>query len=309
MSTANQHDTHDPNSLLYYAPRRLRDGDKALRSIRPRPEDGAQSIPIAFLERLDTAALGERTQDTAPLPSPFPESLRSLEPEAIESLRLLSQRARRNQIFAVFTRFAAVVGIAAGIAFLYVVNFTGSREQAPPVKSGGTSVAAMPQSETAPMDQPPQNTPPPNIAVADADTKINQPLPVEIEMMTTRPVTTTGIQTSAATAFLPAESPAPETARRMDPKEIAALIKRGEELLSNGDISAARLLLQRAAETHDARAAFVLAGTYDPMVIGQFSRGGGGSDMALARVWYQRARDWGSPDAPRQLEALASANR
>jgi hypothetical protein len=300
MSTANQHDTHDPNSLLYYAPRRLRDGAKTLRSIRPRPEDGAQSIPIAFLER---------TQDTAPPPSPFPETLRSLESEAIESLRLLSQRARRNQILAVFTRFAAVVGIAAGIAFLYVVNITGSREQAPPVKTGGTSVAAMPQSETAPMDQPPQKSSSPNVAVADADAKINQPLPVEIEMMTTRPVTTTGIQTSAATAFLPAESPAPETARRMDPKEIAALIKRGEELLSNGDIAAARLLLQRAAETHDARAAFVLAGTYDPMVMGQFSRGGGGSDVALARVWYQRARDWGSPDAPKQLEALASANR
>ena len=74
MSTANQHDTHDPNSLLYYAPRRLRDGAKTLRSIRPRPEDGAQSIPIAFLER---------TQDTAPPPSPFPETLRSLESEAI----------------------------------------------------------------------------------------------------------------------------------------------------------------------------------------------------------------------------------
>src|SRR5664279_5394775 len=298
MSTANQHDTHDPNSLLYYAPRRLRDGAKTLRSIRPRPEDGAQSIPIAFLER---------TQDTAPPPSPFPETLRSLESEAIESLRLLSQRARRNQIFAVFTRFAAVVGIAAGIAFLYVVNFTGSREQASPAKTGSTSVAALPQSETAPMDQPPQKTPPPNSAVADA--KINEPPPVEINMMTTRPVTTTGIQTSAATASLPAESPAPETARQMDPKEIAALIKRGEELLSNGDISAARLLLQRAAETHDVRAAFVLAGTYDPMLIGQISRGGGGSDVALARVWYQRARDWGSPDAPRQLEALTSANR
>ena len=307
MSTANQHDTHDPNSLLYYAPRRLRDGAKALRSNRPRPEDGAQSIPIAFRERLDTATRGERTQDTAPPPNTFPETLRSLESEAIDSLRLLSQRARRNQIFAVFTRFAAVVGIAAGIAFLYVVNFTGSREQAPPAKTGSTSVAALPQSETAPMDQPPQKTPPPNIAVADA--KINEPPPVEINMMTTRPVTTAGIQISAATASLPAESPAPETARRMDPKEIAALIKRGEELLSNGDIAAARLLLQRAAETHDARAAFVLAGTYDPMLIGQISRGGGGSDVALARVWYQRARDWGSPDAPRQLEALTSANR
>lgn len=93
------------------------------------------------------------------------------------------------------------------------------------------------------MDQPPQKPPSPNVAVADADAKINQPLPVEIKMMATRPVTATVSQTSAATAFLPAESSAPETARRMEPKEIAALIKRGEELLSNGDVSAARLLL------------------------------------------------------------------
>jgi hypothetical protein len=224
-------------------------------------------------------------------------------------LLVLSQRARRNQIFAVVTRFATVAGIAGGIALFYVVNFTGSRDRALPVKTSGTSIVAMPQSETALIDQPPQKTLPPNFAVADADAKINQPLPPEITMMTLRPVTTSGFQTSAANAFPPTESPAPETARQMDTKEIAALIKRGEELLSNGDIAAARLLLQRAAETHDARAAFVLAGTYDPMLIGQISRGGGGSDVALARVWYQRARDWGSPDAPKQLEALVSANR
>jgi len=312
MSTANQHDTHNPNSLLYYAPRRLRDRANALRSIQPRPGDAGPSIPTASLERRDTAVLGQQAQDTAPPPNPFPEILRSSwEPEAIQTLLVLSQRARRNQIFAVVTHFAAVAGIAGGIAFLYVVNFTGSQDRALPVKTGGTSVVALPQSETAPIVQPSQKALPPNIAiaVADADAKINRPLPPEITMMTLRPVTTSGFHASAANAFPPTKSPAPETARRMDTKEVAALINRGEDLLSSGDIPAARLLLQRAAEAHDAHAAFDLAGTYDPKVIGQLSRGGGGPDVAQARLWYQRARDWGSPDAPRQLEALGSANR
>ena len=95
----------------------------------------------------------------------------------------------------------------------------------------------------------------------------------------------------------------------MDPQEIAALLKRGEELASNGDMPAARLLLQRAAEAHDARAAFELAATYDPLVIKQLGKISVRSDLALAKAWYQRARDWGSPDAPKQLEALASTDR
>ena len=69
------------------------------------------------------------------------------------------------------------------------------------------------------------------------------------------------------------------------------------------------LLLQRAAEAHNARAAFELAATYDPIVIKQLGNNTARPDLALARAWYQRARDWGSPDAAKQLEALASAER
>src|SRR6185312_16725957 len=110
-----------------------------------------------------------------------------------------------------------------------------------------------------------------------------------------------GTETKAAAAD-------PDT-RQIDPKELAALIKRGEELTSGGDIPAARLLLQRAAEARDARAAFDLAATYDPNIIKQFGNNGARPDPALAKTWYQRARDWGSPDAPRQLDALARIER
>jgi hypothetical protein len=117
------------------------------------------------------------------------------------------------------------------------------------------------------------------------------------------------LQTPAANASPVTLAAAPATARQMDPKEITALIKRGEEFASNGDVPAARLLLQRAAEAHDARAAFELAATYDPLVIKRLGNNSARPDLALARAWYQRARDWGSPDAPKQLEALASADR
>jgi hypothetical protein len=44
-------------------------------------------------------------------------------------------------------------------------------------------------------------------------------------------------------------------------------------------------------------------------VIKQLGNNSARPDLALARAWYQRAREWGSPDAAKQLEALASAER
>jgi hypothetical protein len=126
---------------------------------------------------------------------------------------------------------------------------------------------------------------------------------------TPHPGTAERIQAPAANASPATRTATPETARQIDPKEIAGLIKRGEELASNGDVPSARLLLQRAAEAHNARAAFELAATYDPIVIRQLGNNSARPDLALARAWYQRAREWGSPDAAKQLDALASAER
>lgn len=101
-------------------------------------------------------------------------------------------------------------------------------------------------------------------------------------------------------------TPAP---RQMDAKEAAALLRRAEDLMSNGDLAPARLLLQRVAETRNARAAFQLATTYDPIAMKQFGNIGVAPDPKLAQYWYQRARDWGSTDASGRLEALASQSR
>lgn len=103
-----------------------------------------------------------------------------------------------------------------------------------------------------------------------------------------------------------APPPAARTARRIDSAEVAALIKRGEDYIAARDLASARLVLQRAAESGDARAALTLAGTYDPNVIERLGIRGVAADIRLALVWYGKARDFGSPEAPRRLELLAS---
>jgi TPR repeat protein len=96
-----------------------------------------------------------------------------------------------------------------------------------------------------------------------------------------------------------------EVVRSLDPREIAALIKRGQDLLSSGDVQSARLLLMRGAEARDARAALLVGTTYDPVLLRQIGADGPLADIAQARTWYQRAKEWGEPDAQRKLEALA----
>jgi TPR repeat protein len=82
------------------------------------------------------------------------------------------------------------------------------------------------------------------------------------------------------------------------------MVRRGAELLVNGDVAAARLMYLRAAEAGEAVAAFALAETYDPLVL---AKGGVPPDVALARAWYEKARELGSAMAPERLDRLTRA--
>jgi hypothetical protein len=114
----------------------------------------------------------------------------------------------------------------------------------------------------------------------------------------------------AARAAIAPEAPAARmldsAARTLDPEEIAVLLRRGEQLIETGDLSSARLLLRRAAEARDARAAFALAGTYDPLVLGKLGVYGFAPDVAAARHWYQKAAEFGSREASARLDSLSS---
>jgi TPR repeat protein len=101
-------------------------------------------------------------------------------------------------------------------------------------------------------------------------------------------------------------SPAASQPRQHDADEIAMMMKSGADLMANGDISAARLMYQRAAEAGDAMAALALAETYDPLVLRRVNpKGGITPDVALAHTWYEKAKDLGSAVAPERLERLA----
>jgi hypothetical protein len=111
---------------------------------------------------------------------------------------------------------------------------------------------------------------------------------------------------AAAAATPPARA---EPIQELSPNEVAALVRRAQELLASGDLRGARVLLKRAADAQNARAALLLAKTFDPITLRQLSTADPGPDLAQARNWYQRAKEWGSPEAQRQLDALASYPR
>lgn len=106
-----------------------------------------------------------------------------------------------------------------------------------------------------------------------------------------------------ATQAAPVEAAPPPlpAARRINPDELAALLKRAKGMLAIGDITSARLLLERAADAQEAEAALMLAGTYDPQVLGAQDMRSITADPAIARLWYQKAAQLGSVDARRRL--------
>jgi hypothetical protein len=96
-------------------------------------------------------------------------------------------------------------------------------------------------------------------------------------------------------------------ARRIDPDELAVLLKRAKSLLAIGDITSARLLLERAADAQEAEAALMLAGTYDPQVLGSQDLRSVTPDRRpceAERFGIRRRRKWFRLNAKRRLGQL-----
>ena len=96
-----------------------------------------------------------------------------------------------------------------------------------------------------------------------------------------------------------AAPPAAASASLLSAEETAALVARGDTLLSTGDIASARLFYERAADAGGGLAAIRLGETFDPLHLS-----GVRGDPAVALVWYRRARDLGATDAEVLLKAL-----
>jgi len=94
---------------------------------------------------------------------------------------------------------------------------------------------------------------------------------------------------------------------RPGPDEVAALLKQGRELVALGKFRFARLLLEQAAEAKNASAAFTLGQTYDPLIERSAVRPDAPPDIAMARAWYEKAKDLGSAEAAQRLSLLRAA--
>ena len=95
----------------------------------------------------------------------------------------------------------------------------------------------------------------------------------------------------------------------MNAAEISLMVERGRVLFDAGDLAAARLFFRRAANAGDAAAALAMGATYDPDVLSKRFIRGIEPDAQEARMWYERARELGSPEGPRRIEMLAQKLR
>lgn len=84
------------------------------------------------------------------------------------------------------------------------------------------------------------------------------------------------------------------------------LMAQGAKHLDQGNISAARMFFQRAAEAGLADAAIRMGATYDPAELSRASAlSGVPANRNEARRWYELARDLGAPDAAERLGRLS----
>jgi hypothetical protein len=117
-------------------------------------------------------------------------------------------------------------------------------------------------------------------------------------------------QTQRVTRGRQALPPQPEPSEsRLDPAEVGRLLSRGQAFLNQGDVSAARLALERVAEAGEARAALALGATYDPAILKRMGMVGIKADVEKARSWYERAASLGSAEANQRLMALGQFGR
>lgn len=296
------------SELLAYAPlNRERSPTFQTRAAADNRED---RMPL-FLERGDPAADDgfhfkqrepERRDDSRQDPSTAYPSAHLFDPE----LQQTSPDSFTRPGFFWYAAWAGAAAFAVVVTFSVLVffggAFSGSLPQAENMKQIAQSAAA-PKQPAMSFDQTFAAIPAPTQPVKKPEVSdLSASSPADSKVTTA--ATDVKLQTDKSNERAPAPPAAADPPRQIDQTELANLLKRGRELIDVGDIASARLLLQRAADAREPQAAFALAGTYDPAVLGRVKAYGIAPDLAMARNWYEKAREFGSSDAQRRLEQL-----
>ena len=224
---------------------------------------------------------------------------------APERLRPPPARERRDALRGPLRVLLASV-IAAPIAYYFSVGNLAPRPG--PARESGLAALASRMVATAEFPIPEDKLRPGE--AEDYNTVISSRNKLVARATTSSPSATSArVETPAALPPSPAPdqaAPAAKAVRELDPESIKLLMQQGDQFVASGDLAAARLVFRRAAEAGNAAAALALGATFDPVVLARIGVRGMGADVEKARSWYEKAKEFGSPDAPRRLEMLAN---
>jgi len=236
-----------------------------------------------------------------------------LDPDAVPEPPVVGAR---KSTAAMVARLSGAVGIAA-LAAVYVVSGVGSRQE--PVDEGAKpfwsrlfggnvirETLSTPKVVAERKAEPVTDRPVPMMERFAAATPAAEPpvtaTPPQQQQQPEPPQQQVAEPPTPPAPAAPAYSPPAPT---LDREEIAALYKRGEQLIQQGDIAAARLMFTRAASGGDARSALALGASYDPDVLRKLGVVGVAADAVLAREWYSKASSFGSREAAQRIELMA----
>ena len=149
---------------------------------------------------------------------------------------------------------------------------------------------------------PPRNLAQTEAARASAEKRLAEAMAIQIANLP--PVKEAEQQQVARLDPLPAQPPT-MSAPTMSAAEQDVLLSRVTGLLRQGDIGAARAILNRLVREKNAKAAYILAQSYDPQVLRQSKVVGLRGDVPMARNLYEQALRGGVTEAKAALDALA----
>jgi hypothetical protein len=314
-----------PDELSKYAPKWVREGTA-------KPRDTVSLPPAPQLETMPSEEPPWRG------PSPFAGDVRqwrlrpSAVPQVVREAPARGSRRQRPSFVARFFKTAAVVSFAViATGALGLLLFPSAPREVSQVRS--TSILAPAPQTTSQHDKtaagksvthlaasaPPAQTTATVKPVGGTVYVVASPAAPAQQPQVQQPQTQTlqvqepqlqQVQTRAAAPSTSSLAPQRVRSERiLSPDELDKLIARGEKFIEQGDVSAARLVLERAAQARDPRAALALGSTYDPNVLGRLGVVGVQPEPEKARSWYEKAAEFGSGEANQRLTALAQLAR
>jgi TPR repeat protein len=145
----------------------------------------------------------------------------------------------------------------------------------------------------------------PKVAVVAPKAPVALPGPsaVTIDVVVPRPQK---VETQIAPPSGAAKPPSAPGIAAEEKARAEQLLARGDAYLADGNVMGARDFFERAADIGLAAAALRLAETYDPGALQRLQALGVVPDPALARRWYERARELGAPEAADPLARLSA---